>query len=296
MDERYQRLELFEYADFSKLRDLKGIVVGVGGLGALTAEILVRCGIGALVLMDYDKLEPANMNRLIYRPSQIGMSKVEALKGYLSEISTDVEINTYPYDVTIDQGYKAFLEECEGSDIVFGCVDSFGVRLFMNAKCVEKNKALIDGGASLDGIRGSVHVVIPGKTACYRCHRHALTIGDKIREIQKPQKVIEEELYLQMNEPPKGHETGTCHFTSLPTTMAIIASLQCQEAFKYLLGFGKVANYLIYDGLSGEINRYDWNRDPNCPVCGDVRRRKEVDKNKLMEIEKAAELFDQMSQ
>jgi tRNA A37 threonylcarbamoyladenosine dehydratase len=39
-------------------------VVGVGGVGSVAAEMLTRCGIGKLLLFDYDKVELANMNRL----------------------------------------------------------------------------------------------------------------------------------------------------------------------------------------------------------------------------------------
>jgi ubiquitin-like modifier-activating enzyme 5 len=55
-------------------------VVGVGGVGSVVAEMLARCGIGKLVLFDYDKVELANMNRLFYQPHQAGLSKVEAAK------------------------------------------------------------------------------------------------------------------------------------------------------------------------------------------------------------------------
>ena len=199
MDERYQRLALFEFADFSKLRNKSALVVGVGGLGATVAEILTRVGIGRLVLIDYDKLEIANMNRLIYKPSQVGMYKVEALKEYLFEISQDVDIVAYPNDITTGEGYKTFIEETEKSDVVFGCVDTFGVRLFMNAKCVKKGKTFIDGGASLDGIRGSVQVVIPGKTACYRCHRHVLGLGkERPQEPDVDSKDVEEDMDRRM--------------------------------------------------------------------------------------------------
>jgi len=50
----------------------------VGGIGSVAAEMLTRCGIGKLVLYDYDKVELANMNRLFFTPSQIGYSKVQA--------------------------------------------------------------------------------------------------------------------------------------------------------------------------------------------------------------------------
>jgi ubiquitin-like modifier-activating enzyme 5 len=250
---------------------------------------------GKLVLFDYDKLEMANMNRLIYKPSQIGMYKVEAIKEYLSEISSDIEIATHPYDITTGEGYKKFVDECEICDVVFGCVDSFGVRLFLNAKCVEKKKTFIDGGASLDGIRGSVQVVVPGKTACYRCHRHSLGLGKEKPEVKKDDagKLSETlEFYLGIEDPGRDRQTGLCHITSLPTTMAIIAALQCQEGLKHLLNFGEVASFLMYNGLRGEIERYDWKMDPNCPVCG--KEKDQIDEKRQKEIEEAAKTFDDM--
>ena len=284
-------MTLFEFADFGKLRNLSALVVGVGGLGATVAEILVRVGIGRLVIMDYDRLEMANMNRMIYKPNQIGMYKVNALSEYLSEINPDVEIVAHPFNITTGDGYKTFMDEVEEAQIVFGCVDTFGVRLFMNAKCVKKEKTFVDGGASLDGIRGSVQVVIPKKTACYRCHRHTLGLG---RERPEDAKDIKEDLdfYLSLEEPAKDRQSGICHMTSLPTTMTIIAALQCQEAFKYLLDFGEVASFLMYNGIKGEIERFDWKQDPNCPVCG-VEKDK-LDEEKLKEIEDAAKKFDEM--
>ena len=42
-------------------------VVGVGGVGSVAAEMLTRCGVGRLLIYDYDKVELANMNRLFFR-------------------------------------------------------------------------------------------------------------------------------------------------------------------------------------------------------------------------------------
>ena len=44
------------------------MIVGVGGVGSVLSEMLVRCGIGKLILYDYDTVELANMNRLFYTP------------------------------------------------------------------------------------------------------------------------------------------------------------------------------------------------------------------------------------
>ena len=49
--------------------------------------MLVRCGIGKLILFDYDTVEAANMNRLFFRPTQQGMSKVEAAQQTLQVLS-----------------------------------------------------------------------------------------------------------------------------------------------------------------------------------------------------------------
>lgn len=238
-------------ANFETLGTKRVAIVGCGGLGALAAEILARAGVGELALFDYDTVEEANLNRLVYRSSQIGMPKVRALAVHLKDANPEARVTTYAHDVTDGRGYTALLREVEKSDAFLGCVDTFAVRLFLNAKCVAAGVPLIDGGASEDGINGSVHVVLPGKTACYRCNKPAL---------------LQEQIRVERRD-----VSGACAFASLPTTMAIVASLQCQEAFKVLLGFGRVAPYLMYTGLDGRLERIDWKRDPKCPTCG--RRR-----------------------
>ena len=53
--------------NYEKIRELCVAVVGIGGVGSVTAEMLTRCGIGKLILFDYDKVELANMNRLFFQ-------------------------------------------------------------------------------------------------------------------------------------------------------------------------------------------------------------------------------------
>jgi ubiquitin-like modifier-activating enzyme 5 len=253
--ERYSRLMQFPFADFSKLAEKRVLIIGVGGLGAVSAEILTRCGVGTIVLMDYDTLEEANLNRLIYETSHVGKKKVDALESHLKKANPDVTVVAHPFDITDGKGFDLFVEEVGRCDVMLGCVDTFQVRLFMNSQCVKARKPLIDGGASIDGVNGSVHVVIPGETPCFRCNRPVM--DDKAQaEVRKVDRTDE--------------ATGVCHFTSLPTTMGIISSLQCQEVLKFLLGFGHMASYLMYHGLEGVLERYDWERDPDCPICGSI--------------------------
>jgi len=54
--------------NYEKIKECSVLIVGVGGVGSVVAEMLTRCGIGKLIMYDYDKVELANMNRLFFTP------------------------------------------------------------------------------------------------------------------------------------------------------------------------------------------------------------------------------------
>ena len=65
--------------------------------------MLTRCGVGKLILYDYDRVELANMNRMFYLPSHEGLAKVDAARKSLQEINPDVEIETFNMNIcTVD--------------------------------------------------------------------------------------------------------------------------------------------------------------------------------------------------
>ena len=53
--------------------------------------MLTRCGVGTLLMYDYDIVELANMNRLFFRPEHCGMTKTQAATVTLREINPDVQ-------------------------------------------------------------------------------------------------------------------------------------------------------------------------------------------------------------
>lgn len=63
--------------NYEQIREKTVLIVGIGGVGGIVAEMLTRCGIGKLILFDYDLVELANMNRLFYQPHQCGLKKVQ---------------------------------------------------------------------------------------------------------------------------------------------------------------------------------------------------------------------------
>jgi sulfur carrier protein ThiS adenylyltransferase len=70
-------------------------IAGLGGLGSAIAIALARIGVGKLILVDFDVVEPSNLNRQQYFVHQIGMPKVEALQKNISAINPYVKIQTH---------------------------------------------------------------------------------------------------------------------------------------------------------------------------------------------------------
>lgn len=162
--------------DYQKIRNFSAIIVGVGGVGSVCAEMLVRCGIGKLILYDYDKVELANMNRLFYTPEQIGLDKVDAAKQSLEKINPDVIIEGYSFNIVSNQYFDKFLERIEKGglnndkiDIILSCVDNYGARMAINKACNILNQIWMESGVSENAMSGHIQFIIPGETACFAC-------------------------------------------------------------------------------------------------------------------------------
>ncbi|XP_075215593.1 ubiquitin-like activating enzyme 5 [Lycorma delicatula] len=236
--------------NYEKIRDFTVAVVGVGGVGSVTAEMLTRCGIGKLILFDYDKVEMANMNRLFFQPHQAGLSKVEAAALTLNAINPDVVIDTYNYNITTIDNFSNFMETIRtGSltqgpvDLVLSCVDNFEARMAINAACNELGQTWFESGVSENAVSGHIQLLVPGVSACFAC-APPLVVASKIDE-----RTLKKE--------------GVCA-ASLPTTMGIVAGFLVQNVLKKLLGFGEVSWYLGYNALEDFFPRMQMKPNTNC--------------------------------
>ena len=70
-------------------------IAGLGGLGSRVAELLTRLGIGTLVLVDYDCVEPTNLNRQHYDLRHLGRRKADALAEQLRAINPYLTYETH---------------------------------------------------------------------------------------------------------------------------------------------------------------------------------------------------------
>jgi len=236
--------------NYEDIRHKSVIIVGVGGVGSVSAEMLVRCGVGKLIIFDYDKVELANMNRLFYTPDQCGMSKVAAAKKSLTFINPDVEIVDFNYDITTVDNFEHFMGMIETGgidggriDIVMSCVDNFQARMSINAACNELGQTWLESGVSEDAVSGHIQLLKPGELACFEC-APPLIVASGIDE-----KTLKRE--------------GVCA-ASLPTTMGIVAGFLVQNALKYLLQFGEVSEYVGYIALKDHFPKMVLRPNPEC--------------------------------
>ncbi|GKX27613.1 thiamine biosynthesis protein ThiF [Vallitalea longa] len=103
----------------NRIKKGKVVVAGLGGLGSNIAIMLARTGVGKLLLVDYDVVEPSNLNRQHYNISHLGMYKTEALEKQINEINPYVEIETRNIKVTENNIVKLFT----GYDIICEAFD-----------------------------------------------------------------------------------------------------------------------------------------------------------------------------
>lgn len=87
-------------------------IAGLGGLGSNVAVSLARMGIGKLVLVDYDVVEPSNLNRQEYFIDQLGKYKSEAIKEVLKKINPYVKYETHNEKVK-KNNIKDLFSECD---------------------------------------------------------------------------------------------------------------------------------------------------------------------------------------
>ncbi len=104
---------------YEKVKQGRVAIAGLGGLGSNIAILLARTGIGHLHLVDFDVVEPSNLNRQQYKIRHLGMHKTEAMKAELQEINPFVTVEIDTVRVTQENARELFADDdiiCEAFD------------------------------------------------------------------------------------------------------------------------------------------------------------------------------------
>jgi len=149
-----------------KISKIRVFQVGAGGLGSPFALYLTAAGIKELTIIDNDVLDTSNLQRqILYNETQVGEDKVKSVKKVLSNLNSDVKINTYK-DYLDENSIEKYIQETQ-YDFIVDCSDNFDTKFLVNKIAVKYNIKCVIAG--IKDFYGQVLTIDPAKTACYQC-------------------------------------------------------------------------------------------------------------------------------
>ena len=155
---------------------LKVGIVGLGSVGCIVAEAVARVGVARVMLVDPDRVEGHNLDRLLYGTmGDVGKLKVELAAQAMRRNGTanNIDITVLPISVHEEAAYKALLD----CDILFSCVDRPVPRDVLNYIAQAHLVPVIDGGVAIEtdarrdrlfSAHWRAHIVTPYHQ-CLRC-------------------------------------------------------------------------------------------------------------------------------
>ncbi len=203
--ERYIRnMATLSPEDQHRLLGCTVCVVGIGGLGGSVAEMLARIGVGRLRLVDGDRFEESNLNRQRFADAaSLDKPKAQIAREAIAAINPAVEVTALTEYLTAENG-PAIIGD---ADIAVDCLDSLPARLSLQTACRRKQIPMVS--AAVAGVSGQITIFYPedeGLTALY---------GDLASAADR------------------GAERT---LGNLAFAVNMLASLECSEAVKILLG------------------------------------------------------------
>lgn len=137
-----------------KLKNSTVAIFGIGGVGSFAAEALGRCGVGNLVLIDFDRINISNINRQIHSTGKtIGRYKVDVMKERLEEINPWIEVQTYKE--TYNEDTKNLLLK-NNYDYVIDAIDTVTSKINLIVSCTDMKIPIVSSmgaGNKLDPSR-----------------------------------------------------------------------------------------------------------------------------------------------
>ena len=206
-----------------KIKRVSILVVGAGGLGSSVIQYLSAAGVGKIGIVDDDKVELSNLNRqLIYRGNDLGKSKVDAAKNYISKSNPSTEIETYK--TRIDE--KNLPDIIDDYDLIADCSDNIETRLCINDICIKYKKTWVM--AAVGGFFGQI--------ASFQSNKNN-TSNSTYRDLME-HKIFD--------------EAGCDNIGAIGSVVGAVGGIQATEIIKLIIGIKEnlVNKILIFDFIT----------------------------------------------
>src|SRR5579863_531050 len=242
--EKYSRQILFAgigEEGQARLSQTSAAIVGCGAIGAATANLLVRAGVGRLSIIDRDFVESSNLQRQTLfdeADAREAIPKAVAAERKLRSINSVVSVNGIVSDLTPNTAEELL----EGSDLILDGTDNFETRFVINDFAVKHGRPWIYAAAVAS--YGITLTIRPGITPCLAC---LLESGGVMQGLDE-----------------------TCDTIGvLGPIVNLIASLEAAEAMKLLAGREEALHgrLISCDAWTGRFQSLHVARNPECRVC-----------------------------
>ena len=208
-----------------KLKKASVLIIGIGGLGSSVIQYLNAAGVGKIGIVDYDKVELSNLNRqLIYKNSDIGKSKVDVAKNYISELNSSTKIEIF--EMRIDE--KNLPDIIGDYDIIADCTDNLETRLSINDVCTKfKKKSVV---SAVGGFFGQI-----------------ASFDSKDDDLNNPNKTYRDLMKHQAFE-----EDSCDNIGAIGSVVGAIGAMQATEIIKLIIGSKEnlINKLLIFDFIT----------------------------------------------
>lgn len=228
-----RQMDIVTKSEQKTLKNAKITVIGCGGIGGATTEMLVRMGVGNLRIIDKDNFDVSNINRqLMSSFYSVGKSKVSVTEEILKSINPFTNIEAIEEEVNEDNVGKII----NGSDIVIDALDNLVTRIIVSRKTKELDIPFIHG--AIHGTMGQISV-FTNETPTYEELFKLPSQGKDLTE-----EVIDEVKKMSIEVPPV--------IAPVPN---IVGCLQAFEVFKIITSKGSqviAPDVLMFDLLGKE--------------------------------------------
>jgi adenylyltransferase/sulfurtransferase len=224
-----------------RLLQSAAVVVGCGAIGASTAQLLARAGVGRLRVIDRDFVEPSNLQRqALFDESDARetLPKAVAAERRLRLLNSEIQVEGVVADVTA----RNVEELVKGFDLILDGTDNFETRFLLNDHAVQAGRPWIYAAAV--GSYGVMFAIRPGESACLACLMETPDAGPLLEE--------------------------TCDTVGvLGPAVSLVSSLEAAEALKFLSGHAEALHgkLISSDVWSGRMQSVGVARNAECRAC-----------------------------
>lgn len=214
-----RQMSIVTKSEQQRFKDAKITVIGCGGIGGETIEMLARMGIGELVLVDKDAFDLSNLNRqTLASITDLGLDKSAVAAEKVRLINPYVKVTTFNEHVD-----ETNIEKIIGdSNIVIDALDNVLTRVIVSRTAKEKGIPYVHG--AIHGTLGQITVFLPNSEKTYEEMFNLPSIGKELTD-----KTVEALKNVTSGVPPV-----------IGPTPNLIGCLEAFEAYKIITGAGKV--------------------------------------------------------